>query len=274
MRRAIVEIRREGWKVAAIYGAVYGAVVTVAVNLVLTVWRAPFLPARVGLPAAIGARLPAPTVPASTVAGAAVGLVVLALSVALAVRRPLVEQFEAANPALRESLRTARDAVASGRDTRMARRLYEDVLAELRSASSVGLLDLRRIAVAVVLLSILSVATVQVTVVGLQVGGAPGGDGGAPPPQRTPERFSGLQDGSSILGQPQDVPSGVENLGAQIDTSGGGSGNASANPAAYDNSGLGGGTIESQRAAYASAEPVEDATLIRDYTLRISEGGR
>ena len=36
MRRAIVEIRREGWKVAVIYGVVDAALVTLIANLALS----------------------------------------------------------------------------------------------------------------------------------------------------------------------------------------------------------------------------------------------
>lgn len=276
MRRAVKEIRREGWKVAVIYATVDATLAMLAANLLLSVWQTPSLPARVPIPPAVrealGLSLAEPTVATSAVVGVALGLLVFVVETALRIRRPLVEQFEAANPDLRESLRTARDAVRSGSDSRIARRLYEDVLAGLRNSSSIGLLNLRRVGGTVVLITLLSLATIQVAVVDLQLGGPDGVDGDQPAPDEQPGEFGGLQDGDSILGDSEDVPSGVENLEAEIDTSGSGSGGGvDADTAAYENSGYG-GTVESQRAAFAEEERVEDAALIREYTIRISEG--
>ena len=275
MRRAIREIRREGWKVAVIYATVDAVLALMAVNLLLSIWQAPSLPARVPIPSAVretlGLSLAEPTVATSAVVGAGVALLLFVVEVGWRVRRPLVEQFEAANPPLRESLRTARDAVRSGTDSRIARRLYEDVLAGLRESSSIGLLNLRRVGGTVVLITLLSLATIQVAVVDLQIGGADGVDRDGPPPDQEPGEFGGLQDGDSILGDSEDVPSGVENLDAEIDTSGSGSGPGSdASAAAYENSGYT-GSVESQRAAFAEEERIEDAALIREYTIRISE---
>jgi hypothetical protein len=276
MRRAISEIRREGWKVAIIYATVDATLAMLGANLLLSVWQPPSLPARMPIPTAVretlGLSLAEPTVATSAVVGVGLALLVFVLEVAVRTRRPLVEHFEAANPDLRESLRTARDSVRSGSDSRIARRLYEDVLAGLRESSSIGLLNLRRVGGTVVLITLLSLATIQVAVVDLQLGGPDGVDTDGPDPDEEPGEFGGLQDGDSILGDSEDVPSGVENLEAEIDTSGSGSGGgADADAAAYENSGYG-GTVESQRAAFAEEERVEDAALIREYTIRISEG--
>jgi len=281
IRRALTQIRREGWKVAVIYAVVDAALATLVVNLVATVLGGvPSLPARLPIPQAVlralgtaGVTLTEPTVSSAAVVGAAVGLLVLVAEVAWRVRRPLVEQFEAANPALQESLRTARDAVQSGQHTRMARRLYEGVLADLRRASSVGLFDVRRIAVTVLLITAVSIATIQLAVVDISLVGTgesgPNGPGGG-----TPSEYTGLQDGSSILGDPEDVPEGQENLDATIDTSGSGSGDGTdaESTAGYEDSGFGGpDAVESQRAGFTEREQLEDAELIREYNLRIRE---
>jgi len=283
IRRALTQIRREGWKVAAIYATVDAALFALVVNLAATVLGGvPRLPDRLPIPSTVvrtlretaGVTLAEPTVSSAAVAGVAVGLLAFVVEVAWRVRRPLVEQFEAANPALRESLRTARDAVRRDQHSRMARRLYESVLDDLREASSVGLLDLRRIAVTVVLLSAVSVATIQLAVVDISLAGLGDDAGPEAPTGGTESDYAGLQDGSSILGEPEDVPEGSENLDANIDTSGsgGGDGTDAESAASYEDSGFEGPEgVESQRAGFTDQEQLEDAELIREYNLRIRE---
>lgn len=281
MRRAVDEIRREGWKVAVIYGAVDAALVTVVANLLLSLASPSFLPASVPVPSSIvallrrvtGWTLADPAIATSAVVATALGVAVFAVEVAARARRPLVEQFEAANPGLAESLRTARDAVEAGRDTRIARRLYEEVVGELRRSSSVGLLDLRRLTATLLVLVVASAATVPLAAVDVSLGGGGGPDDGGPPGSDA-EEFTGLQDPSSILGDPSDVPDGEEDLDAVIDTSGSGSGEGTGpgSPASYDDSGFaGGGDFESQQAGFAEGEQLEDADLIREYNLQIRE---
>ena len=283
IRRALKEIRREGWKVAVIYAVVDATLATLLANLVVTfVGGVPGLPTRLPIPdailralrGAVGLTPAEPTVSSAAVVGATLGLFVFAADVALRVRRPLVEQFEAANPELAESLRTARDTVRTDRHSRMARRLYESVLDDLKRSSSIGLLDLRRVAVSVLLITAVSVATIQLAVVDISLAGL-----GGPPDAETPDGgtntdYTGLQDGSSILGEPEDVPPGSEELDASIDTSGSGSGGGGdgESAAAYEDSGFGGPeSVDSQRAGYTEREQLEDAELIREYNLRIRE---
>jgi hypothetical protein len=283
IRRAITQIRREGWKVAVIYAVIDAALATLVVNLVATfLGSIPSLPARLPIPRAIlralrgtaGVTLSEPTVSSAAVVGAAVGCLVFAVEVALRVRRPLVEQFEAANPTLGESLRTARDAVRRDRSSRMARRLYEGVLADLKRASSIGLLDVRRVAVTVLLIAAVSIATIHLAVVDISLAGLGDGPDANTPGGGTTSEYAGLQDGSSILGEPEDVPEGSEDLDATIDTSGSGSGDGTdaESATAYEDSGFGGSeTVESQRAGFTERERLEDAELIREYNLRIRE---
>jgi hypothetical protein len=282
IRRALTQIRREGWKVAIIYAVVDAALATLLVNLVATVTGIPELPARLPLPDAVLSALrsagvaPAdPTVASGVVVGLALGAVVFVAEVAWRVRRPIVEQFEAANPELREALRTARDAVerGDGGRSRMALRLYEGVLDDLRAASSVGLIDLRRVALTVVVVAAVSIATIQLAVVDVSLAGGVDGSPEAGPDGGTDTEYTGLEDGSSILGEPEDVPEGEEELDASIDTEGSGSGDADTeSAAAYDDSGFDdSGTVESQRAGFSERERLEDAELIREYNLRIRE---
>lgn len=283
MRRALSAIRREGWKVAVIYATLDAALAAMGANFLLTLWRPSFLPAEVALPAALVETLGPVSavlfadgaVRASALVAVAVGLLVFAVEVAVRVRRPLVEQFEAVNPGLRESLRTARDAVEDGRRTRMARRLYDDVLSELRSASSIELLDTRKLTVTVVLLAVVSLASIQLAAVDLSLGGGSGPGAGNPTDAETPAEYRGLQDPSSILGETEAVPTGQESMDAVVGTSGSGSGDDAADAAgAFDDSGFGDpGAVESQQAGFAEVERLEDAALIREYNLRIREGG-
>lgn len=278
VRRALAQIRREGWKVAMIYAVVDATLATLLVNLASTVVGIPGVPSRLPIPEAALSALrgagvaPAePTVASGVVLGVAVGGVVLVAEVAWRVRRPLVEQFEAANPDLREALRTARDAVNRDGRSRMALRLYEDVLDDLQRASSIGLLDVRRVAVTVVVVAAVSIATIQLAVVDIQLAG--GGGATEPTPNGGVEsEYGGLQDGSSLLGEPEDVPQGEEELDTTIDTEGSGSGDGSGvdSAAAYDDSGFDDAdAVESQRAGFSERERLEDAELIREYNLQI-----
>jgi hypothetical protein len=281
IRRALVQIRREGWKVAVIYATVDAALATLLANLVLTVFEVAALPTRTPIPgvvldalAAVGVSRAEPTVSSAAVVGLGLGLLVFGVEVAWRVRRPLVEQFEAANPDLRESLRTARDAVRHDRRSRIVERLYADVLAGLREASSVGLVDLRRVAATLLLVSLVSVATIHLAVVDVSVAGLGEPNSTGPQTGGTDSEYAGLQDGSSILGEPEDVPEGREELDAAIDTSGSGSGEGSdaGSAAAYDSSGFDdSATVETQRAGFSERERLEDAELIREYNLRIRE---
>ena len=283
IRRALKQIRREGWKVAVINAVIDAALTTLVVNLVATVLGGvPSLPARLPIPRVIlralretaGVTLAEPTVSSAAVVGAALGCLVFAVEVALRIRRPHVAIFAAPAPALGAALRTARDAVRQDRGSRMARRLYEGVLADLERASSVGLLDLRRVAVTVLLITAVSVATIHLAVVDISLAGL--GDGSETGVQTggTDAEYTGLQDGSSILGEPEDVPEGSEDLDATIDTSGSGSGDGTdaESATAYEDSGFGGSAaVESQRAGFTEREQLEDAALIREYNLRIRE---
>ncbi|MFB6122159.1 MAG: hypothetical protein ABEJ78_01700 [Haloferacaceae archaeon] len=278
MRRAIRQIRREGYKVAVVYAVVDAALAVLLSNLLLQILDVPYVPGRLPLPGTVvtalgrvGVTLSEPTVTGASVVGVAVGLLVFAGEIALRVRRPLVEQFEAANPEVREALRTARDAVEDGLDNRIARSLYQDVLDRLRDASSVGLLDVRRVAVTLLLVVALSLVNIQVAVVDVSIGGFGGqptpdsGGGGA-------SEYAGLQNGSSILGDPTNVSAGDDELEAGIETGGAGTGNGSDVPRAYDTSGFAsGGTVESQQAGFSETERLEDAELIREYNLKIRE---
>jgi hypothetical protein len=282
IRRALTQIRREGWKVAVIYAVVDAALATLLVNLGATVaGGVPRLSARLPLPSVLlrtlrdaGIQLAEPTVSSTAVVGVAVGLLVFVVEVAWRVRRPVVEQFEAANPALRESLRTARDEVQADRHSRMARRLYESVLDDLKQSSSIGLLDLRRIAVTLVLISAVSVATVHLAVVGITLAGLGDTPDAETPDGGTDSDYTGLRDGSSILDDPEDVPTGEENLDASVDTSGSGSGGGTdaESAASYEDSGFAGpDSVQSQRAGFTEGEQLEDAELIREYNLRIRQ---
>jgi hypothetical protein len=241
------------------------------VNLLLTIADVGF-PADSTVPAA-GPIPPHLTIPGSAVAGAAVGTVVFVIGMWLRVRRPLIERFETANPSVAGALRTARDAVDDGHESRMAARLYTDVLERLRTTSSLGLVRLRRVAVTLVFVLALSAVTTQLVVYDINLGG--GNDNTSAPPidDDVPE-FSGLKDGNAVLGDLEDVDAGDENLTARIESTGGDEGidDSGSFPTAGASGGGGTGTVDTQQAGFAQPEQLEDAELIREYNLRIREG--
>ncbi len=280
MADALAEVRREGYKVAVIYAVVDAALVTLAVNLLLQVVTVGAIPETVrplaplsGVLSGTGLSWLAGTpVGTSTLAGAAAGLLTFVVEFALRVRRPLVEQFEAANPSIRESLRTARDTVEDGRETVMALALYRDVLDRLRDTSSLELIDARRLVVTVTVLVAVSLVSIQVAVVDLNLGlgGPDGGDGPDQSPNQRP--YEGLRDGDAILGDAENVTAGDTELDADLQTQGGGESGNGSSAAAYDQSGFASSAdVESQQAGFAPSEQVEDAELIREYNLKIRD---
>ncbi|MFC5365771.1 DUF7502 family protein [Salinirubrum litoreum] len=277
VREAIEEVRREGYKLAAVYAVIDAAAVALVVNLLLTVLALDALPAEVSVPGVLvglaervaGRQFGPVRIATSTVIGAGLGLVVGVGEFVYRARRPAVELFERANPEVREALRTARDAVEDGAESAMAVRLYRDVLTRLKQTSSVGLLDGKRLAIPMVLLLLASVLTVQVAVVDLQLGGGgvTGGGGGG-----VDDEFGGLQDGSEVLGDPEDVSAGDTEQNVSVGSSGAGSNEGGESPASYDDGGFAGDrAVESQQAGFAPDEEIEDADLIREYNLAIRE---
>jgi hypothetical protein len=275
MRRAITQVRREGFKVASIYAAVDAALAALVVNLLLQVLKPDGVPATIPWPRAAfdaivryaGAE-PGP-LQTSIVIGVVAGVVVFVGEFLARTRRPFVEQFEGANPEVREALRTARDTVRAGRDSRMATALYEEVLARLRRSSSIGLVNVKRVFLTVIVISAVSVASIQVAVVDLDIGDLNDEGPGSDPDDRESE-YEGLQDASGVLGEPENVTAGEETLNTTLATEGGGDDGGDSAPASYDSSGFAGSSdVEGQEAGFAEREQLEDAELIREYNLRI-----
>jgi hypothetical protein len=275
---ALREVRNECRKAALVYALVDAAAVFLGVNAVLAALDPAAVPADVTLPAAVGEPLAGPLglarpvgVPGSAVVALAGGLVAFAAETWLRLRRPLVEQFEAANPAVAESLRTARDAVADGADSPMARRLYADVLDGLRESSGLALVDARRVLAPAVVVVVLAVLTPGAAVVDIvAVDGGPGDNATA---GETTETYPGLRDGDSVLGDSESVRAGEEELTAAVE-SGGAAGSEDDTPRQLpategDGSVAGAGSVDGQQAGFAAPERVEEAELVREYHRRI-----
>ena len=272
MRRAVRAVRREGRKAAALHAAAEAVAVVLAGNLAMAV-------AGDALPDALAASIPLPlpqsrwlpgAVDATALVALGAGAVTAVVAYWLRVRRPTVERFEAINPPVAEALRTARDAVRAERTGPMAERLYESVLARLQECSSLGLIGVRRLAVTLVLVALLGAANVQVAVVdvGIGLGGSETPEAGAPGAQD--DDYRGLQNPDSVLGDPEDVSEGSEDVNATLPSRGGGNGSMTAE--SYSSSGFADSRdVEGQQAGFAEQERLEDAELIREYNLRIRE---
>lgn len=274
MERALRAVRREGWKAALLYAVVDAVALCLVVNLAVTVLGPPSLPAQVavGLPADAADFLPRTvTVPVAALLGVVAGLLALPVETWLRLRRPLVEQFEAANPAVAEALRTARDAVEGGGDSRMATRLYGDVLDRLRDSSGVALVDTRRLAGTVALVVVVSLVTLQATAAGVALL-ADAGDEGTDATDTSPDEYEGLQDGDAVLGDRENVSAGDNNLTARVDSTGGD--DPVDRSEQFPSAGPGvdsGGAVEGQQAGFANPDAIEDAELVRAYNLRIRD---
>lgn len=266
IRRAIAEVRREGTKAALLVAAVEAVLAALVTNLAATLAPVPSLGVRVVGPATAGDLLTA-------AAGLGWGVTVTVRRV----RRSSVDRFEVANPAVDEALRTARDAVASDRSDPVARALYVDVLDRLRTTSSRELVAWRRLVAGTVLVVAVGVATVAAAGAGITL--APGASGpadagpvGAGPDARgvTPSQ-SGLQDGDEVLGNPTDVSAGDRNVSAEVDTGPGGRGDRDTQFREHPTTDGGGSGVDVRRAGYTSGEEVEDADLVREYTLALED---
>jgi hypothetical protein len=281
VERVVRAVRREGRKAALVYAVVDGALAATLAAAAVRLVGTGSLPEVVTLPPSLAGVAGVTAVATASLLALGAGLVVAAAEFGYRVTRPLVEQFEAVNPAVRESLRTARDAAADGRESRMALRLYREVLAGLRESSSLGLVDTRRVAATVLLVALVGFAGVHLAVADIRVstaeptdgGAAGGGAGGGTADSSGEADYGGLRDGSEILGDAEDVQAGRDALNASVERDrAGGQGDAPP-PESYDDGGLGGGAagVESQRAGF-SPEPVpEDADLVREYTVRIRQ---
>jgi hypothetical protein len=274
MEAALRELRREGLKAAAVYAVVDAVAVFLVVNLLVSVLEPGWFPGQVPMPSAVAGRvgLTGATLPASALVGAGAGVLAFGGELADRARRSTVEQFEAANPRVAEALRTARDAVESGADSRMASRLYDDVLAGLRESSSLGLVDARRVGATLALVVVLSVLTVQAAVVDVTLAGtspaADDADGAAA------ENYTGLKDGDQVLGEPEAVTVGTESREARVESTGGGrevEGESFPDQAGGGVGDGGGSDIEGQQAGFTDPETVEEADLVREYNQRIRE---
>lgn len=287
LNRAVREVRRERAKAVFLHATVEAAAVLLVVNLLLvTVTIPPVagewpLPRPVGLlvGAAIGGPPAVPTVAVATVVALLAGAGTFAVASWWRLRRPAVERFEAANPQVAEALRTARDAAADGAETVVARALYADVLDRLDTTSSRELLNLRRLAGAVVLVFVASVLTVHTAALGVAIDPfdhrSPVDDGtdGGTTPAATAVEYEGLADGDEVLGEPEDVGSGDEAVPAVIESEGG-PGEPSDDERGYDRTGFStdGAGVDPQEAGFEAPEELEDADLIRRYNLEIRTG--
>ncbi|WP_254823521.1 DUF7502 family protein [Haloglomus halophilum] len=258
VERAVRQVRREARKAAAVHAVVDGVVVLLAANLALTV---------------AGVVFPGPSW-LETAVVVSLGVVAATTEFLARTRQPLVQQFEAVNPQVREALRTARDAAADGAETRVARRLYADVLDGLRSASSGDLISTRHVSAGAGLVVILAVSTVGISAAGLGLGLGPGADTGGPTDGDVPTGgsgdYDGLQDGDAVLGEETNVSEGDESEDVVIGGSTGEAGDAPAGDGGFDTGGFASeGSYDAQQAGFDSPDDVENADIIREYNLRI-----
>ena len=259
---AVREIRREGYKAAALHAVVDGVAAFLLVELAGIV--APVEPPAVG------------PVTVATVAAAVVGLAVVVGEFWVRTRFYTVERFEADNPNVAGALRTARDAAAGGNDSPMARRLYEDVTDRLSETSSLGFVQVPWLAASILLVFLFGFAVVNAAAVGFVIGGAGENatDGSTPfggdPNAATDNETAELRDGSDVLGRVKPVNSGDEEIGANVSgASGGQQGDDTDND--YGNRGLPDDSdgIGAERAGFSEGDEVDDADLIREYNLRL-----
>jgi hypothetical protein len=291
VRAAVREVRREALKAAIVTAVVDGVLAALLADGLVLVAPVPELGRPVAGPVVAG-----------DVLVLLAGVAVAALQFRRRTRGSAVERFERHNPVVAETLRTARDTVQRrepGADVReadadgeglvdaddegradppadnpVARSLHETVVDRLQETSSLELLPWRRLALSVVVVAAVSTGTIAMAQHGLQVEspGGPGVDGSATDDRRdevtTPS--SELQSGDEVLGEPTNVTAGDNNESASVGTRPGGTGDEQST---YDRGdpGEGGDGVDPQQAGYSEPDPVEEADLIREYTLELQE---
>jgi hypothetical protein len=275
VERAVREIRREGYKAALLHATVDAVAVLLLCYVVF---------ARVQ-----GVSLPSVGPVSGALAVGAVGAVVtLVVESWVRVRWYTLERFEDANPVVADALRTAHEAASAEQASVMARRLYRDVTARLAETDSTAFVHTRWLAASVLLVLVLSALTLGTAVAGVEFAlgpangtdgsgpgsGGPGGSGGATgaSSNQVDGSDSGrdqLQDGSEVLGELRDPPSGTEDISANI-SSGQGTGGDDRSRQIYDEgTGSGNTNVDAQRAGFEDDRNLEDADLVRDYNLRL-----
>lgn len=254
MRRAVAAVRHEWHKAAAVTAVLDGTLVALLASLLLTLSGVEAVS-----PAAIAV---------------VVGVLGAGASLGYRLDKPAVERFETVNPAVHEALRTARDAIEDEQTSTMARALYADVIDRLQTTSSLGLLRLPRVAARFGLIFALSLAAIQLSIAGIDLGAAApdpiSGDGGGGAPAGSTPTPSGLQPGDDVLGTPENVTPGGENLSAEVGREAGPGDDSQQRE--YETGGFGDdGAVEAERTGYAPPDDIENAELIKEYNLRIRE---
>lgn len=269
------EIRREGVKAAFLHAAVEGTVFFIAVFFALTSVEPGWIPESVGTETT--------TVPGVVAASVALGVVFMVADAAFVYRSRTLEYFEEANPQIKEALRTARDAAKRDEENLMAHALYDDVLEELRTTSSEGFVDVRRMVGSVVVVVAIGLLLLGVSFSGGGVGDglfgeSPFGGSGGSDEQSEGEgggtggerQYDELQDPSEVLGESGEVTRGTDDEEIELRRSGtGGDGGGDTGQVGDGRDYTGGVEVESRRAEYSPEEDIEDAELVKEYNLRI-----
>lgn len=273
IRGALTEIRRESHKASFIYASLDAVCVLLVVYFAVSVAGVSSLNAAVAARAFDSLSLPLPAPDIGTLLALFAGGATFGGEFALRSRRPVAEQFEAANPEVSEALRTARDAADADRTNPMAQALYADVLDRLRGTSSVGLVNSTRLVLTVLLAVGLSAATVQTAIVGIDLGAqtAIGPDSGGYSGEQASANLSddSLKNGDEVLGDPTNVSAGSENLTAEVGGSPGGDGQREWDYDSNADDGRDDAAVEAERAGFASPERVEDAALVERYARKL-----
>lgn len=287
LRRALRAVRVEAYKAGLVYAIVDAAVTATVVALILSTVEVGVVPETVAFavptwtiellePLTGSGRGPLLVSGNGLVAAgaAALGFTVEVLYVS---RRDTVRWFESANPSLGAALRTARETAGEEATDVMASELYRDVLDRLQTSSGVALLG-RTGLVARLVVAMLAVLGAGGTVaVGLSfdlptIGDADRPDrnpDGPPPRDGDPDEGEdgGLAPGESVLGDPTDVPRGTVPDDVVVDPGGG----TGALDRPYETGGFpsGGVAVEAEAAGFAPPAVLEDAELVRAYSIAI-----
>ena len=285
---AIVEIRREAAKAAAVHAALDAMVVFAVLRLslqLLSVGDGAEPVAAVPVPDAVGGSLrgigvavPDPIgVSAASLVVAATAVSWLAADAAFRYERLGVERFEAHNPGVAEALRTARDAAASDVETPVATELYRTVLRRLEETSSRAFLRRRQLVGVVVALALCSAGIVGVAGAGISpvdggdvdvAASAGGGGGSGTGGGGTGGGASGSGGSADLLGEEGTVERGTDNRSVRLRGEGpdDGSGEYGDGSVAVDSS-----DVDASPAEFTDEQRPEAADLVRAYTERIRE---
>jgi hypothetical protein len=211
-----------------------------------------------------------------------ISLVFIIIDFLITYRSRDIYKMEKDNPRLQYALRTAKEGSDREEEPNiMEKRLYEDVLDELKKSSSKGFVNGKRFVFIFGLMFVMGGVSVGSDYTGFGLSDVGEGLGissdgnqdssGSSGSQQN--QYDSLQDPDDVLGEEGEVTRGSDTEDIELRQSGSGSSGEEDSQSNYesDNSYPTTSSVEGVRSEYNNEEEIEDSDLVKEYNLRIRE---